>query len=101
MALGCAGIFLVFEAMEQVSPFEQTKHGVLTGFLPRTILYVLWAGETLAAIIGIGSFAFIRRQDITSSAIIGIVTRSILGIAIGIFGSLVLWLYVGHRVIGF
>ena len=91
----------MFEVLDQVSPFDQTRHGVLTGFLPRTVLYAVWAGVTLAAVVGIGSFVLIRREDITSKAIIGIVARSLCGIAMGLFGGLFLWLYVGHRVIGF
>lgn len=101
LALGCICIFLVFLLVEQVSPLDQTRQGVLTGYLPRTILFVLWAGEALAAIVGVGSFLLIRRGDITSKAIIGIIARNVIGIALGLFGVLVLWLYVGHRVIGF
>jgi len=101
LALGCACIFVVFRVVEQMSPFEQTKHGLLTGFLPRTVLFVLWAGEALAVVIGIGSFLLIRRKDITAKAMVGIVARSLIGIALGLFGVLFLWLWIGHVVIGF
>lgn len=101
LALGCAGIFLIFQAVDQLSPFDRTRQGVLTGFLPRTALYTLWAGETLSPIVGIASFLLIRRQDIASRAIYGIVARSMSGIAAGLFGTIVLWLVVGHIVVGF
>ena len=102
LGFGCSSILLLFLVVDQtLSPFDQTRHGVLTGFLPRTVLFVLWAGEALAAVVGIGSFMLIRREDITSKAIGGIVARSLGGIVVGSFGVLFLWLYVGHRVIGF
>jgi hypothetical protein len=84
-----------------MSTFGRTRQGVLTGFLPRTVLYVLWAGEALAVVVGLGSFLLIARKDIASKAIIGIVARSLCGIAVGLCGGLVLWLIVGHIVTGF
>jgi hypothetical protein len=101
LAFGCGLAFLMFQAVNQSSPFDHTRQGVLTGFLPRTILYMLWAGEALAVVVGLGSFLLIRRDDIASMAIVGIVARSLCGIAAGLFGTLVLWLVVGHIVIGF
>ena len=56
---------------------------------------------TGAVIVGLGSFVLIRRPDIASKAIIGIVVRSLIGIGVGLCACVVLWLYVGHRVIGF
>ena len=38
LALASACIFLVFNVVDQISPFDQTRVGVLTGFLPRTVL---------------------------------------------------------------
>ena len=87
--------------VDQVLSFDRTKQGVLTGLLPRSILYVLWGGEALAVVIGIVSFLLIRQDDVTSKAIILIVARSLCGIVAGLFGTLVLWLVVGHIVIGF
>jgi hypothetical protein len=82
LALGCAGVFLIGQVANQISPFEQSPRGLLTGFVPRAGLYVLWAG--LAVVVGIGSFLLIRRHDIASKAIIGIVARSLCGIAAGL-----------------
>jgi hypothetical protein len=101
LALGCACAFLVFSVIDEAIGFAHTRQGVLTGFLPRAALWMMWAGTGLAVITGIGSFLFIRRPDITSKAIIGIVARSLCGIGAGLCGCVVLWLYVGHRVIGF
>lgn len=101
LALGCAGAFVLFLMVDQMSSFDRTKQGVLTGFAPRTILYLVWAGEALAAIVGIGSFVFVRQRDRDSHAICGIAVRSVCGIALGLCGAVVLWLVVGHVVIGF
>ncbi len=101
LALGCGFVFLIGQLVNQVFPFEQTPRGLLAGFLPRTGLYVLWAGEALAVVAGLASLLLIRRADITSKAIIGIVARSLCGIAAGLFGTVFLWLVVGHIVIGF
>ena len=101
LALGCGVMLFIFQVVNQISPFDHTSQGVLTGFLPRTVLYVLWAGEALAVVVGIGSFLLIRRGDVKSMAIVGIVARSLCGIALGLFGTLVLWVVVGHIVIGF
>ena len=102
LALGCAGIFLLFQVVDQLSPFDRERvRGVLTGFLPRAVLCALWAGEALAVIVGMGSFLLLRREDITSQAIIGIVARGLCGIAAGLFGVVFFWLIVGHIVIGF
>ena len=96
LALGCACGYLISVVVNQISPFDHTKHGVLTGLLPRTVLYVLWAGEGLAVVLGVASFLLIRKGDIVSQAIFGIVARSLCGIIVGLFGTLVLWLVVGH-----
>lgn len=101
LALGCAGVFLMGQVANQISPFGQSPRGLLTGFVPRAGLYVLWACEALAVVVGIVSFLLIRRHDIASKAIIGIVARSLCGIAAGLIGTVVLWLVVGHIVIGF
>ena len=101
LALGCAGIFLIFQVLDQMSPFERTRQGLLTGFLTRAVLYLLWAGEALAVVTGIGGFLLIRRKDITSKAIIGIATRNLASIAVGLFNVLFLWLVIGHIVVGF
>ncbi|MEO8496785.1 MAG: hypothetical protein ABI614_17080 [Planctomycetota bacterium] len=69
--------------------------------LPRTALRVLWAAEALAVVVGILSFLLLRRRDLAERAIIGIVARSLCGIGVGLVGTVVLWLIVGHIVIGF
>jgi hypothetical protein len=96
LALGCMCIFFIWQQLDEMSPFNRTKQGVLTGFLPGAVLYGLWAGEALAVVVGIGSFLLIRRKDITSKAIIGIVMRTLCGIAVGLFGVIFFWLIVGH-----
>ena len=101
LAVGCAAIFFVFYLIDQSTRFDRTSQGLLTGIVPRTILYVLWAGEALAVVAGVASFLLIRRNDVTSQAIAGIVARSLCGIATGLGGTVVLWLVVGHSVIGF
>ncbi len=101
LALGCLCLNFIFVKVDQMPPFDRTTQGLLTGLLPRTGLCVLWAGEAFAVVAGIGSFLLIRRKDIASDAIIGIVARSLCGIAVGLYGVIVLWLIVGHLVIGF
>ena len=89
------------EPLNLIVRFETNERGLLAGFLPRATLYVLWAGEALAVVVGVVSFLLIRRHDIVSKAIIGIVARSLCGIAVGLIGTVVLRLIVGHIVIGF
>ena len=102
LAIGCVCAFVVFEVIDETIGFAQnTQRGMLTGFLPRGALWVMWAGTGLAVIVGLGSFVLIRRPDIASKAITGIVVRSLIGIGVGLCECVVLWLYVGHRVIGF
>jgi hypothetical protein len=101
LALGCLGLFILFQLSDQAAPFERGAQGVLTGFLPRAALWLLWAGEALAVGVGVVSFLLIRREDIACQAVAGIVARSLCGIVVGLFGVLLLWLVVGHTVIGF
>jgi hypothetical protein len=101
LAAGCAFAFIVFAVIDETIGFAHTRQGVLTGFLPRAALYTMWAGTGLAVIVGLGTFVFIRRTDITSKAIIGIATRSLIGVTVGLGSCVLLWLYIGHRVIGF
>lgn len=101
LAVGCACAFIVFCVFDESTGFAHTRRGILTGLLPRTSLWLMWAGTALAVIAGLGSFVLIRRPDITSQAIIGIVVRSLCGIIIGLGECVVLWLHVGHRVVGF
>ena len=100
LAVGCVCALVAFDVIDETFQLAQTRRGVLAGFLPRTALWLMWAGTALAVIAGLGSFVLIR-PDITSKAIIGIVVRSLCGIIVGLGGCVVLWLYVGHRVIGF
>jgi ABC-type Mn2+/Zn2+ transport system permease subunit len=101
-AIGCGCAFVVFEVIDETIGFaHNTPHGMPTGFLPRSALWVMWAGAGLAVIVGLASFVLIRRPDIASKAIVGIVVRSMIGIGVGLCACVVLWLYVGHRVIGF
>jgi len=93
--------FLVFQAVDQIAAYEVTRHGILTGFLPRAVLCVLLAGEVLAVVIGAVSLLLIRQRDKTSKAILGIVLRSLCGAVAGLCAGLFLWLFVGHVVIGF
>ncbi len=102
LALGCLCVFYIFQQIDQVSPFDRApKQRLLTSFLPRAGLYVLWVGEALAVVAGIGSFLLIRRKDISSMAVIGISVISLCGIGIGLYGTILLWLMVGQIVIGF
>ncbi len=101
LALGCACAFLVFQALDAAAPFEQTRQGVLTGIVPRTLLYLLWAGEALAVVAGGAGLVLIRRPDVVSQSLAGILVRSLSGIMIGLPGVIFFWLYVGYRVVGF
>ncbi len=82
LAFGCGLVFLLGQLVNQISPFEHSPRRLLTGFVPRAGLYVLWAGEALAVVVGI-------------------VAGSLCGIAVGLFGTIFFWLVVGHIVIGF
>jgi len=95
------GMLLVFLLVDQVSPFERTNQGVLTALLPRALLYLLWAGETLAVVMGVGSFLLIRQTDRLGQRVLGIAVRSLVGTIVGLISGLILWLVVGHVVIGF
>ena len=97
---GVCGCFIL-QLLNQMVRFETNERGLLVGILPRTALYALWASEALAAVVGVVSFLFIRRHDIASKSIIGIVVRSLCGITVGLIGTVVLRLIVGHIVIGF
>jgi hypothetical protein len=55
----------------------------------------------LAVVVGFVSFLLIRRNDAVRQAIPGIMVRSLVGIVVGLIGTLILWLVVGHMVIGF
>lgn len=101
LAFGCGIVFLIGQLVNQISPFEHSPRGLLAGVVPRAILYALWAGEALAVIVGLASLLFIRRADIDSKAVVGIVVGSLCGIAVGLFGTIFFWLVVGHIVIGF
>lgn len=101
LACGCGLVFLVGHLVNQIFPFAQSPRSLLAGPLPRAGLYVLWAGEALAVITGLAGLLLIRRADITSRAIVGIVAGSLCGIAAGLFGVIFFWLFVGHIVIGF
>ena len=97
---GVCGCFIL-QLLNQIVRFETNERGLLMGFLPRTALYALWASEALAVVVGVVSFLLIRRHDIASKAIIGIVVRNLCGTVVGLIGTVVLWLIVGHIVIGF
>ena len=97
---GVCGCFLL-QLLNVIVRFETNQRGLLTGLLPRTALYVLWAAEALAVVVGVVSLLLIRRHDIASKAVIGIVVRNLCGITVGLIGTFVLWLIVGHIVIGF
>jgi len=66
-----------------------------------TILSVLLAGKALAVVAGVASFILIRREDITSKAIIGIVARNVCGIVFGLCAGFIVYIVWAHVVIGF
>lgn len=101
LALSGTVSFIAFQVINGISPFETTGQGVLTGMFPRIVLCGLFAVEALAVAIGVASFLLVRQRDKTSKAIVGIVLRSVCGIVAGLCAGLVLWLVVGHIVIGF
>ena len=51
LAVGCVCAFVVFVVIDEMFGFAHTRHGVLTGFLPRGALWVMWAGTALAVIV--------------------------------------------------
>jgi hypothetical protein len=87
--------------MNLIFPFAQSPQGLLTGYVPRIGLFLLWAGEALAVIVGVTSLFLILKADIASQKVKGIVVRSMFSIAVGLIGVIFLWLIVGHIVIGF
>lgn len=101
LALGCICVFGFYLVIDEVSPFDKTRHGVLTGLLPRAALVAVWAGTALTALFGMASLLLIRRRDLQTNAVYGIAGRGLCGIVMGLLGVLVMWLFVGHVVIGF
>jgi ABC-type Mn2+/Zn2+ transport system permease subunit len=101
LALVAAVLFVLWVLGSEASPPDTTSQGVLTGVLPRTFLCALWGAEALAVVVGFVSFLLIRRNDAVRQAIPGIMVRSLVGIVVGLIGTLILWLVVGHMVIGF
>ena len=96
-----ACLFVIFLIGDQLAPYEHTGQGVLKGFLPRATLVVVWAGAALTAFTGIASLFLIRKTDIATKAVYGIAGRAVCGIVAGLLGVLIMWLIVGHVVIGF
>jgi len=101
VCFGTACLFGVFLMFDQVSPYDHTGPGVLKGFLPRATLVVVWVGATLTTFIGMARLLLIRKADIATNAVYGIVGRSVCGIITGLLGVLIMWLIAGHVVIGF
>ena len=101
LALGGIAVLLFFQGVDQLFGFERGSRGVLSGFLPRLALYVAWAAEAFAVVAAAGCFFMIRRTDKENGTIGGIIVRALCGLAVGFIGSVLLWLVVGHIVIGF
>ncbi len=100
-AFGCGFVFFVGQFVNLFFPFAQSPRGLLTGYVLRIGLFLLWAGEAPAVVVGLASLLLIRRSDMSSKAIIGIVVGSVCGITVGLIGVIFFWLIVGHVVIGF
>jgi hypothetical protein len=75
---------LLLLASDPPWPYERTRYGLLTDLLPRVAPYLLWAGKALATFVGIGNFLFMRSEDFASKAIIGILVRTLCGVAVGL-----------------
>lgn len=101
LCVATACLFAVYLVGDQLSPYDHTGQGVLKGFLPRATLVVVWVGAALTAFTGIASLLLIRKTDITTKAVYGIAGRGVCGIVAGLLGVLVMWIIVGHVVIGF
>ena len=98
---GCMCLVGVYLIADHVSPHARSGQGVLLGLLARVTLVVGWVAAGLTALVGIASLLLIRKVDIMTNAVYGIVGRGVFGAIAGLLGSLVLWLVVGHVVIGF
>ncbi len=101
LCLGFVCVFGAYLIADRISPYDRNGQGVLTGLLPRATLVVVWAGAALTALFGIASLLFIRKPDIATNAVYGIAGRGVFGVIMGLLGTLILWLFVGHAVIGF
>lgn len=101
LALAGGAVLLLFLMADQVSPFDRTRNGVLTAWIPRAALLLAWGGEALAAVLGMIGLLLIRRKDKEANAVARIVMRCALGIILGLMGTVILWLIVGHVVYGF
>jgi hypothetical protein len=101
LALAGACVLGILGMANEVAPFATTSRGLLSGFLPRALLYVVWATEALAVVVGVGSFLLIRRHDVAAGGVIWIAVRGLLEIAAGLVEMLFMWLLIGHIIIGF
>lgn len=101
LAVGGVLCLLTFQAVNQITPYEVTRQGVLIGLIPLVVLCILLGVELLAVGAAAGSVLLIRPTEMTSKSMFGIVVRSLTGTVVGLCAAVVLWLWVGHFVIGF
>ena len=85
------GVYLI---SDHVSPHARSGKGVLLGLLARVTLVVGWVAAGLTALMGIASLLLIRKVDVMTNAVYGMVGTGVFGPIAGLLGSLVLWLVV-------
>ena len=101
LAVGGGLLLALYLMSDHAVGFARTGTGVLAGPVPRGMLYVAWGGEALAPLAGVAALLLLTAGRRRNESLLGIVGRSLCGIAIGLYGTLILWLLVAHIVIGF
>ena len=101
LCLATVCLFGIYLIDDQLSSYDHTGQGVLKGFFPRAALSIAWLGAALTALSGLVSLLLIRKVDVETESVYGIVGRGVFGIITGLIGVLILWIVVGHVVVGF
>lgn len=100
LAFGCAGAYVLLQILDETFALQSAASGGLSQASLRLALALIWVGETLAIPSGGLSLWMLRFGEIPLETVDGIMLRSLAGMALGLCGTLVLWLLVGQIILG-
>ena len=92
LAVGCAAGYLLLQILDETFALQSAEPRELSPTYLRLALTLIWIGETLAIPLGGLSLWMLRVEEIPLKAVDGIMLRSLAGMALGLCGTLVLWL---------